>query len=228
MNLTELVYRVAKGVPKMLGSSPRTALAVGVSLSLLAICPLLFASEPDDVMRVEEDWEVVLNEPEAALNAPQFHTVCAPFSSLRCFYMQVCWNYRDQTEFAPGGMQLIAWLGDWCVGRRNYREDALSTAAETVTWTQAIDTDGSVLTFEIVNGSSQTWGDFGGAETRIAGQVDIANLNGYSTDFSVSNSWISYGANRVNLLWIKEDRRYDAAGNLLSRDQTPRVVFELH
>ena len=53
------------------------------------------------------------------------------------------------------------------------------------------------------------------------------HLNGYSTDLSVTKSWISHGANRVNLLRITEVRRYDAEGNLISRDTTPRVVFEL-
>ncbi len=222
-----LVYAAVRSAHRTLGSSPRIAVGVAASLALLAICPLLLAAEDADVMRVEEDWEVVLNQPDPDVDAPQFHTVCSPFGNLDSVYLQAYWNYREQPEFLAGGMQLTAWLGDWCVGSKSYREDGLSPVAETITWTQAIDTNGSVLKFEILNGSSQTWGSFGGTETHLSGFVAVPHLSGYSTDFSVSNSWISYGANRVDLMRIKEVRRYDADGNLISRDQTPRVVFEL-
>ena len=71
-------------------------------------------------MRVEEDWEVVLNDPGEDIDAPQFHTIISPFANLDSFHLQVCWNYRETPEFRPGGMQLIAWLGDWCVGNKSY------------------------------------------------------------------------------------------------------------
>jgi hypothetical protein len=43
---------------------------------------------------------------------------------------------------------------------------------------------------------------------------------------SQENSYITYGANRVELMRIREVRRYDSEGNLISRDQTPRIVYE--
>ncbi len=196
-------------------------------LALFTFCPILYAEEAVDVMRVEQDWEVVLNEPGTDIDAPQFHTVISPFGNLDSFYLQVCWNYREEPDFVPGGMQLQAWQGEDPAGKKSYREDKLSTFAETITWTQTMQTNGSVLTLGIINGSSTTWGSFGGADTSLSGNVGVANLNGYSTDTSVYNSWISYGANRVNTLRITEVRRYDRDGKLISRDQTPRVVFQL-
>ncbi len=212
---------------KMLGASPAVTLGLGALVSLLAISPLLSADEPANVMRVEEDWEVVLNEPGENVDAPQFHTIISPYASLDSFHLQVCWNYRELPDFAAGGMQLVARLGDWCVGRKTCRESRLSTAAETITWTSAIETNGSTLTFRVVNGQSTTWGAFGGPESSLSGDVHVSHLNGYSTGFSVDKSWISHGANRVNLLRITEVRRYNGEGNLISRDTTPRVVFEL-
>jgi hypothetical protein len=223
----KLVAAVAQSAARVVRARPVMVLSSGALLAMLLFSMPLAADEPPNVMRVEEDWEVVLNEPNLDMDAPQFHTVCAPFSNLDFFYLQVCWNYREQSEFAAGGLQLIAWAGDWCVGQKSYREDGLSTTAETITWTQAINTNGNVLTFEVLNGCSQTWGSFGGSETSLSGHVGIPDLNAYSTDFSVSNSWVSYGANRVNLLRIKEVRRYDGEGHLVSRDQTPRIVYEL-
>ncbi len=230
MKPIEIVYSAVRSAHRTLGSSPRIALGAAASLSLLLICPLLLAAEGADVMRVEEDWEVVLNEPDLDVEAPQFHTVCSPFGNLDSVYLQAYWNYREQPDFLAGGMQLAAWLGDYCVDVTTCQENPLSTAAETITWTTAMETNGSCLRFKILNGSSQTWGSFGEHEIHLhhfSESVAIPHLNGYSTDLSVSNSWISYGANRVNLLRIKEVRSYDADGNLISRDQTPRVVFEL-
>lgn len=227
MNPVKPAWKVVSSVRKTLGTSPPVVLGLGALVSLLAISPLLFADEPTDVMRVEEDWEVVLNEPGESVDAPQFHTIISPYASLESFHLQVCWNYRELPEFAAGGMQLVAWLSDWSVGRKTCRESRLSTAAETITWTSAIETNGSVLTFEVVDGQSTTWGSFGGPESSLSGDVHLHHLNGYSTDLSVTKSWISHGANRVNLLRITEVRRYDAEGNLISRDTTPRVVFEL-
>ena len=69
-------------------------------------------------------------------------------------------------------------------------------------------------------------GGFGGGDaTKLGGRVSVANLNGYSTDISAGESWVSYGGNRVEVLRIKEVRRYDADGNLLSRDENARVVY---
>lgn len=219
-------HNPAVNARRPLGMPHLSILALGTLLSILTICPPAYADERD-VLRVEEDWEVVLNEPEADVDAPQFHTVIAPYSHMDSFNFQVCWNYREGYDFAAGGMQLRAWYGDYPVGKKSYREDKLSTAAETVTWTQSIATDGWHLTFSVSNGSSTTWSAFGGTELTLTGPVAMPNFNNYSPNYSVANSWISYGSNRVDLLRIKEVRKYDADGNLISRDPTPRVVFQL-
>lgn len=230
MRSNKILCRLTAVTRAVVELSPRVALATGGLLVFVGICPLLHAeSEPlaPAVMRVEEDWEAVFNEPDGDVDAPQFHTIISPFADLDYFYLQVCWNYREQPEFVAGGLQLLAWEGEWPVGKKSYREDKLSAVAETITWTQAMQIRGSVLTFEVKDGSSTTWGLFGGPETSLSGTAGVSQLNGYTTDASVSNSWISYGANRVDVLRIKEVRRYDADGNLISRDQTPKIVYEL-
>jgi hypothetical protein len=183
--------------------------------------------DPATIMRIEEDWEVVLNEPSSDVDAPQFHTAMSPFPDTSSYYLQVCWNYREQAEFTAGGMQLQAWQGDFAAGKKNYREDKLSTTAETITWTQSMQTTGSVLTLAIDNGSSTTWGSFGGSDTSLSGSVGVSSLNSYDSNTSVENSWITYGANRVDLLRIKEIRYYNGNGVLLSRDTVPKVVYAL-
>lgn len=178
-------------------------------------------------MRVEEDWEAVLTEPDDSIDSPQFHTVISPYGDLNSFYFQTLWNYQERPDFNNGGLQMFAWYGETNVGSKIYREDPLSAASETVHWTQSLDARNGVLTYAITNGASQTWGAFGGSTaTQLTVPINVANLSHYSTDVSASQSWVSYGGNRVELLRIVEVRRYDAEGHLISRDTSPRVVFE--
>jgi hypothetical protein len=179
------------------------------------------------VMRVEEDWEALLNEPDDGVVAPQFHTIISPIGDAESLYYQACWNYREQPDFVSGGMQLFVYSGDGAIGQKSVREDPLSTMAETITWTQSMSTTGAQLIFVIKEGQSSQWGSFGGWETRLAGSVAVPNLNGYSPEVSTNSSWVSYGANRVDLLRIKEVRYYDGEGNLLARDSSSRVVYQL-
>jgi len=190
---------------------------------------LVFATvdePPPQIMRIEEDWECVLIEPEQSVDAPQFHTVISPYGHIDGYYVQIRWNHREDTNFYSGGLQLEVWSGEDSLGYKSFREDPFSTVAETVSWTQTMRTTGTSLIFLVKNGLSSTWGNFGGSETRLAGSVSVPNLNDYSPAVSVENSWISFGANRVQMLRIVEIRAYDAGGNLLFKDTSPYVVYE--
>lgn len=179
---------------------------------------------PTDVMRVEEDWRVVLAEPEDAVDSPQFHTAMSPFGHLDSYFGQMIWNYREAPSFTAGGLQLQVWGAEWMLGSKDVREERLSSAAESVTWTQVLATDGTHFSIEVRNGQSTTWGSFGGSSSRVIGSAPVANLNQYSTDVSAENSWVTLGSNRVQELTITEVRRYGING-LLSVDSTPKVVF---
>ena len=211
------------------GLASRRVVALAAALApILMCCQTAKGVDDQNVMRVEEDWEVVLNYPDSDVEAPQFHTVISPFAHVDSFHLQITWNYREETDFAGGGMQLRAWNGEFAAGSKSYREDKLSTTAETITWSQTMNLDANgTLTFAVENGSSSTWGAFGGTSaTSLTGKVLMPTLNDYSTATSVKNSWITYGANRVDEIRINEVRRYNAAGVLLSRDTTPRIVYQ--
>jgi len=179
----------------------------------------------EPVVRIEEDWALVLNEPDGNVDSPQFHTVMSPFDDAKSFFAQVLWNYREAPEFLPGGVQLQSYQGDKLVRRRSMEYGQLSVTAETVTWTQSLTTDGAVLSFEVSNGQSSTWGSFG-KDMRIDEDAGLKGLDGYSTDVSVKESYVTYGSNRVDSMSITQVRYYGASG-LLWVDATPRVVFEL-
>ena len=200
--------------------------AVTCLAAILAVTMPVAASDQaqEPVLRVEQDWQLVLNEPDDAVLAPQLHTVMSPFGHLDSLYAQVTWNYRELPDFEEGGLQIQAWAGEECTIQRSFGAEGLSTTAETIRWTQVLETDGTALSFKITNGQSTTWGAFGGDTMQVRGGAAVANLNAYSTGLSAGRSLVTYGANRVQLLVITEVRHYGAEG-LLSTDSTPKVVF---
>lgn len=195
------------------------------SLWLLAGSRALGQEAPSpNVMTIQEDWVLVLNVPDDSVNCPQFHTIMSPGPDLSSRYFQANWNYREQPDFAPGGLELLDWQGDTLLRQQTCRTEQLSTSAETISWTQQLWTDGSIVAFVIFNGNSTTWGSF--FTLSWGSTPGLNDLNGYSPDVSVENSWITYGSNRVDLLVIAQVRYYDADGNLLKTDETPRVVYK--
>ena len=178
-----------------------------------------------DVVRVEEDWELVLNQPSSTKTCPQFETVMSLEGNLYRAHARVTWNYREFPEFHGAGLQLQSWYGKQVSGHDSVRENELSSAAETITWTQVLKVSGHSATFAVANGHSDTWGAFGDADRTVALYADLPHLNDYSTDVSAANCRFSYGINRVDLIRIKEVRRYSASGDLLSRDSGDRVLY---
>lgn len=197
-----------------------------VGLFLLTLPPAQATDDaPPEIVRIEEDWFLVLNEPNDAMFAPQFHTVMSPFGHLDSVYLQVIWNYWEYPEFEPGGLQMQAWDGDLIEYEKDFHGQQMSTNAETVAWTQVLETDGAVLTFRVENGHSETWGTFGGEYMQIYGLTNLPNLNQYRTTLSASNSLVTYGANRVDLLAIAAVRYYTAQG-LIHTDTVPKIIIQ--
>jgi hypothetical protein len=177
------------------------------------------------VTRVEEDWVLVLNEPNNDVDSPQYHTVMSPFADFEESYAQVLWNYRETPEFRRGGVQMQAYYGESMTASRSLEFAQLNTSAETIRWTQSLQVNGTEVTFEVSNGTSQTWGPFG-KDMRLAYASTVTNLAGYSWEFSAENSGPTYGSNRVDSMKISQVRYYGASG-LLYTDTTPKMVFEL-
>lgn len=203
-----------------------TLLVAGAgSLSLLGLPPERAISQSvEPVIRIEEDWTLVLNEPDDNVDSPQFHTIMAPYSTYASNYAQVLWNYRETPEFVSGGVQLQSYEADRMTRARSMEFRKLDTNAETITWTQRLETDGVALTFEVDNGASETWGSFG-KDMRLSSDAHLPDLGSYDPEFSVQNSGVTYGSNRVDLMVITQVRYYGPSG-LLSVDPTTRVVFE--
>lgn len=184
------------------------------------------AAQSADVERVEEDWELVLDVVSEAKHAPQFETLMSPNSGVSGKFGRITWNYQEQPDFVPGGFQLQSWNHDFVVSTLNCDDRQLNIAGETLHWTQTMAIEDGQLVFRIKNGQSTTWGTFGSDGTKVSIRADGSELNAYDTNVSVQRSGVTYGGNRVILLRIKEVRRYDASGQLISTDTNSWTILE--
>ncbi len=183
------------------------------------------AQSDPTVVRVEEDWELVIGEPAPVSNAPQIVTSISPLGHVESFYATLTLNYQPMPDFTAGGLQFELWDGEVpMVERRFPDQSVLQHVGEVIRWTQVMSLDGNVLTFEVINGTSTTWGNFGGqGYLKDTALTTLGDLNAYSPNVSVTNSGVSYAANRVQSLVLKRVRYFTSTGEMIE-DDTARVV----
>jgi hypothetical protein len=181
------------------------------------------------ITRVEEDWELVIATPSPTAEAPQVTCGISPTGNLDGLHATFSLNHHKMPEIVGGGLQLQTWDGRTIVDSKKAPTQALlATPNETIRWTQVMSVNGGVATFEILNGTSTTWGEFGNDGTLkivVPGRV-VSDLSGYSPATSVANSGVSFAANRVTSLVLKRVRIYTSTGQV-TEDTTPRVVHPL-
>jgi hypothetical protein len=198
----------------------RLLVAIGVVLS-----PAVALAS--DVMKVEEEWELVLNNPSPGNAAPQIVCSMTPFDHFDGVHAALEINHGTLPSYTPGGLQLQVWSGEEWLTVRDYADSTLHVENETVTWTQRMSVGSGKLTFQVLNGNSSSWGAFAtSGNFKLSLTSSVANLNSYNPDTSVNHSGIGYGSQRVSSLKLKKVRYYDGSGNLISEDTTERVVHD--
>jgi hypothetical protein len=191
-------------------------LFVGAIWSCLAL-PSPAQSGPS-IIGVEEDWELLLGEPDAVKAAPQILTWMSPTASLDDEHFGIDMNHVQRPDFTSGGFQTKALRGESLV-ENSFSENGqnLTHPGDTVRWTQRMFLSGNQLSFEVTNGSSHSWGTFGGPNTRVRFTASQAlNLNGYNPNLSAEWSGVGYGSNRVEYLRLKTVRLFTDDGNSYS------------
>src|SRR5262245_13872484 len=87
------------------------------SLLALVLSPALASADPY-VVKVEEDWELVLLEPDTAVTGPQLTCTMAPTASPDALRVAFDVNHASVPSFSSGGMQLQVWQGEQCVSSK--------------------------------------------------------------------------------------------------------------
>jgi hypothetical protein len=193
----------------------------------LTLLPTGTFAQAVNIVRVEEDWELVVDQPDSATTAPQVTCMMSPTGSEDDLHMTFELNHKSGAQFVPGGLTAQVWYGEsWVNTSRGNSSAAMSSAAETVTWTQSMRIQGELLRFDVKNGTSSSWGSFGNNhEFRSYVWWGENNINSYSPESSVNLSGIGFASNRVQSLTLKRVRVYDASGTVYE-DTNPRVVFQ--
>lgn len=179
------------------------------------------------VVRVEEDWELVVAAPDPDSDAPQITCTISPTGQIASIHAAFDLNQRSLPDFQAGGLQLQVWDGETPVCAKTAPSGALmATPGEVVRWTQTMQLSESGLVFEITNGDSTTWGSFGGqGYLKAILPTQLSSLDGYNPSVSVENSGVGYAGNRVQLLVLKRVRYYTSDGQQWE-DTIERIVHQ--
>lgn len=175
------------------------------------------------ITRVEEDWVLVVRNPNVAKTAPQLLNVISPVPDLSNVHAILEVNHSTQPEFSAGGLQLQGWNGDALTQfHRGAPEGALRFDSETIRYTLRMEIRDGQLTVEVINGRSDSWGAFGGKgflKTQM--QCGVKDLRQYSPQFSADQSRVSYGGQRVDRFYL-DRTRYFSDSTLIRQDDTDR------
>ena len=170
-----------------------------VDLTLFSAYDVL-GQNPPTIVRIEEDWMLQINNPDAGNDAPQIINVLSPTSLLGDLHGILELNHSTAPDYQAGGMQLQLWKNEDQLSWKTHPNSAkLQTNNETITYTMVMEIANGTLTFSIINGNSTTWGQFGQAQNlQVANTTStIQNLGGYNPQTSITQSEIGYAANRV-------------------------------
>jgi hypothetical protein len=172
-----------------------------------------WAQSASRILSIEEHWSLKIGEPEPDRSSPQTSMVMSPTGDLDGPYFLFTLNHRTVPQYEPGGMQVQLWDGDAAVDEQvGAAEGPLSVPNEEIRWVQRLEIDGGALKFQVLNGTSQTWGPFGGnGVLKLAVPTTLTELNSYRPAVSLSESEVGYAGNRVvslsldKLVWRTED-----------------------
>lgn len=204
----------------------------GVRRFLVAFLALtlgpVWAVEPTDVSRVEEDWVLVIGEPSIDDTSPQIISFISPTQRIdaECAVLEL--NHSTQPDYLDGGVQFQRWFGDFeRIWRTPHTSNRLAIPGETIKYTMTMRIENGLLRFGVRNGTSETWGTFGGTTEQWNSSVvsPYSNLDAYSPAISTKYSRVGYAANRVQKFSLKEVRYY-RGDELLQKDTGEKIVHE--
>ncbi len=170
------------------------------------------------IVRIEQDWELVVSAPDAERCAPQVFVQAFPESG-GPYLCQLLFNHNDQPRFAAGGLEVDIFQGD-----------ALQSAQEALPGKPIATGDGERITFtvslRILPGESTLRLKAKNLTSSVSGSIapdfDVtapytpAAFTNYQTSDSKNNSGILLGANRVTSLKITQVRKYDTDDNMVT------------
>lgn len=197
-----------------------------LSLTLTALSKAQDAvPDTSNATRVEEDWVAYIRNADPNTGAPQITNVISPLKTTECPFGLVELNHRSIPSFSAGGYSVQSWLGD--VNNDfvlSQETNQLQNDYDKLEYTVGMMISDENIRFFLKDGKSRTWGRFARWGISAVAPKHSLNLSGYDPQYSVDNTTVNLGAHRVELLYQKEVRYYDSSGDLIHRDETPRII----
>lgn len=178
-----------------------------LQLSLIACIVASTAhAQSNDVVYIEEHWELSVGGPEYERCAPQVSLVMSPTGGMDGLHFVFLLNHSTTPDFIPGGLQMQCWDGDVLVKSANSnRTEVLWHDSETITWVQKLRIYDGRVVFDVDDGESLTWGNFGNGDGLIMWtNYQMERLNTYQPSVSIGESGITFAGNRVSSLVLKK------------------------
>lgn len=193
----------------------RVAPRITACCLLLAGASICFGQDNFEIIKVEEEWSLVVETPDPLQDAPQISTWMSPSSSMDGAYFGVELNHAERPAYRGGGFQTKAMIDSKQRDDRvDHQGEKLYVPGETIRWTQSLAISNGELIFSIKSGVSQSWGTFGGPSTEVKLATSLTNLNEYSPILSAESSGVGFAANRVASLKLVKIRVFTSRGGV--------------
>ena len=176
--------------------------------------------------RVVEDWEVVIDWPDLVAEGPQITTTMSPSGDIAALSMALNLNYRSIPKYQAGGLEVVAYRDERVLGSSTQHEARLRYWWEPIRWSQSMRLTGGEVLYEIIDGTSASWGKFGqgsGANLGLRVASGGATLAAYRPEFSIEHSGVGWQENRVRSMRLVRVRYY-LGDQLVAVDQTVREI----
>lgn len=158
---------------------------------------VLAEAPPSTPVEVIEKWEMRLDTPNLPKDSPQFVT---HFEIDHDTYFLTLFNFRDDPELIPGGIQLQLWDQGYLVDSVDITVDSLDVVGDTVTWSQRYRIQQGTIEMSIFGVNGQAWGQLNPQEAIVRNPADMSSFATYNPASSVAESHVMYGGNAV--LWF--------------------------
>jgi hypothetical protein len=201
-------------------------------LSAIARCAMLIcllsqtasAQSSPTLVRVEEDWILLVDEPDSALASPQILNVISPKQNLDGIFGMVQLNHRSDPNFYAGGQQVQTWVGPSLMGYASGTKTAvLNRTADRITYTVSMEQVSTGIRFQLKNGRSRTWGRFAWTPVSVTVPTTEKDLSAYTPEFSTTNTTVVLGAHRITSFYIDTTRKVHSDGSIVT-DTTDRFT----
>ena len=175
----------------------------------------LLAEEPT-VYKVEEDWELVVNEPDPSNNSPQITFFTSPSHLSEGTYFQLQLNYHAADHYSSGGFHVASVIDYQMVDEaRSKTRKNLATKDDVIRWTSVMAIINSRALFAVRDGYGREWGSFGGADYLVRMVPSpVSDLSHYRYQQSMDAVDIGFGRNRVSRITLKAVRLFYTNGHV--------------